>query len=49
MLFSVFRLGLQVLDFRNCAVPDAEKIIQILHKTPNAGKTLNTMLSIVKV
>ncbi|XP_060598636.1 uncharacterized protein LOC132752340 [Ruditapes philippinarum] len=29
-------LGLQVLDFRNCAVPDAEKIIQILHKTPNA-------------
>ncbi|XP_045159098.2 uncharacterized protein LOC123524730 [Mercenaria mercenaria] len=30
-------LRLKVLDFRACAIPDAEKILHVLQKTPNAG------------
>lgn len=30
-------LHLKTLDFRNCAVPDAEKILNVLQRTPNAG------------
>ena len=36
--FFVFRLQLRKLDFRSCAVPDGEKILQVLKRTSNAGE-----------
>ena len=36
-VFFYFRLQLRRLDFRNCAIPDGEKILKVLKLTSNAG------------